>query len=190
MDETRHKDVECWNDFLQGDEIAFGKIYRRFYSSLYAYGIRMIGNRELVIDTIQDLFVKLILNCKNLHPTDNPEAYLLCAFRNKLLDAIQSSRRMETIEEYQDFFSLNEEIINSLFAKDDTDVINEKRLAAAIASLSTRQREILYLYYIRELSYKEIMVILGMNLQSCRNLLSRTLVHLREYFFSGDGEKN
>ena len=100
MDETRHNDVECWNDFLQRDEIAFGKIYRRFYSLLYAYGIRMVGNRELVIDTIQDLFVKLILNCKNLHPTDNPEAYLLCAFRNKLLDAIQSSRRMETIEEY------------------------------------------------------------------------------------------
>ncbi|WP_278626697.1 sigma-70 family RNA polymerase sigma factor [Parabacteroides gordonii] len=190
MDETRQNDVECWNDFLQGDEIAFGKIYRRFYSSLYAYGIRMVGNREMVIDTIQDLFVKLILNCKNLHSTDNPEAYLLCAFRNKLLDAIQSSRRMETIEEYQDFFSLNEEIINSLFAKDDTDVINEKKLASAIASLSTRQREILYLYYIRELSYKEITAILEMNLQSCRNLLSRTLVNLREYFFSDDGEKN
>lgn len=190
MDETRHNDVECWNDFLQRDEIAFGKIYRRFYSLLYAYGIRMVGNRELVIDTIQDLFVKLILNCKNLHPTDNPEAYLLCAFRNKLLDAIQSSCRMETIEEYQDFFSLNEEIINSLFAKDDTDMINEKKLAAAIASLSPRQREILYLYYIRELSYKEITVILDMNLQSCRNLLSRALVHLRKYFFSGGGEKN
>ena len=49
MDETRQNDVECWNDFLQGDEIAFGKIYRRFYSSLYAYGIRMVGNREMVI---------------------------------------------------------------------------------------------------------------------------------------------
>lgn len=62
-------------------------------------------------------------------------------------------------------------------------MINENKLAAAIASLSPRQREILYLYYIRELSYKEITVILDMNLQSCRNLLSRALVHLREYFF-------
>lgn len=184
MDDTIHSDVELWNGFLKGDEIAFGKVYRRFYPSLYSYGIRMVGNRELVIDTIQDLFVKLILNYKNLHPNDNPEAYLLCAYRNKLLDAIHSLRRMETIEEYQDFFSMNEEIIHSLFAKDDTDVINEKRLAIAIDSLSTRQREILYLYYIRELSYKEITVILEMNLQSCRNLLSRTLVRLREYFFS------
>lgn len=88
------------------------------------------------------------------------------------------------------FFSMNEGVINTLFAKDDIDVVNEKRLAKGIAALSARQREILYLYYIKELSHKEIAVILEMNLQSCRNLLSRTLAHLCEFFFfrsSGKG---
>lgn len=183
MEDTKHTDIELWKAFLRGESAAFEKVYRRFYPQLYAYGIRMVGNRELVVDTIQDLFVKLILNYRNLHLTDNPEAYLFCAFRNKLLDAVQSLRQTEMIEQYHDFFSMNEDIINTLFSKDDKDVINEKKLAKGIAGLSARQREILYLYYIKELSYKEISTIMQMNLQSCRNLLSRTLAHLREYFF-------
>ena len=74
--------------------------------------------------------------------------------------------------------------INSLFKKDDVDVKNERRLAKAISRLSGRQREILYLYYVKELSHQEISAILGMNPQSSKNLLSRTLARLREFFFS------
>lgn len=186
MDDIKHNEIELWNAFLRGENMAFEEVYRRFYPQLYSYGIRMVGNRELVIDTIQDLFVKLILNCRNLHLTDNPKAYLLCAFRNKLLDSIQSLRQTEAIEAYHDFFSMNEDVINTLFAKDDKDVIHEKRLAKGIADLSARQREILFLYYINELSYSEISVVLDINLQSCRNLLSRTLAHLRAFFFSNE----
>ena len=36
---------------------------------------------------------------------------------------------------------MGEEIINSLFKKDDVDVKNERRLAKAISRLSGRQRE-------------------------------------------------
>ena len=112
------------------------------------------------------------------------KAYLLCSFRNKLLDAFQSLRPMEVIEECHEFFPMGEEIINSLFKKDDVDVKNERRLAKAISRLSGRQREILYLYYVKELSHQEISAILGMNPQSSKNLLSRTLARLREFFFS------
>ncbi len=64
-----------------------------------------------------------------MHYTDNVKAYLLCSFRNKLLDAFQSLRPMEVIEECHEFFPMGEEIINSLFKKDDVDVKNERRLA-------------------------------------------------------------
>ena len=178
MVDRTHGETKLWESFIKGETAAFEEVYRRYYSLLYSYGIRMVGDRELVADTIQNLFVKLILNCRNLHYTDNVKAYLLCSFRNKLLDAFQSLRPMEVIEE------CHEEIINSLFKKDHVDVKNERRLAKAISRLSGRQREILYLYYVKELSHQEISAILGMNPQSSKNLLSRTLARLREFFFS------
>lgn len=189
MDDTTLNDIDLWKAFLRGEPSAFAQVYRRFYPLLYSYGIRMTGNRELVADTIQDLFVKLILNYNHLQFTDNPKAYLLRALRNKLLDSVQSFRQTEQVESHQEFSPLTEEITSTLFAKDDNDLINERKLARSIASLSARQREILYLYYIKEFGYKEIALVLDMNLQSCRNLLSRTLAHLRRYFFS-DASQN
>ena len=114
MVDRTHGETKLWESFIKGETAAFEEVYRRYYSLLYSYGIRMVGDRELVADTIQNLFVKLILNCRNLHYTDNVKAYLLCSFRNKLLDAFQSLRPMEVIEECHEFFPMGEEIINSL----------------------------------------------------------------------------
>ena len=52
---------------------------------------------------------------------------------------------------------------------DDVDVKNERRLAKAISRLSGRQREILYLYYVKELSHQEISAILGISNQNPKN---------------------
>ena len=104
MVDRTHGETKLGNLSLKEKRRHLKEVYRRYYSLLYSYGIRMVGDRELVADTIQNLFVKLILNCRNLHYTDNVKAYLLCSFRNKLLDAFQSLRPMEVIEECHEFF--------------------------------------------------------------------------------------
>ena len=75
MVDRTHGETKLWESFIKGETAAFEEVYRRYYSLLYSYGIRMVGDRELVADTIQNLFVKLILNCRNLHYTDNVKAY-------------------------------------------------------------------------------------------------------------------
>ena len=50
--------------------------------------------------------------------------------------------------------------------------------------LPSRQQEILYLRFVRELDYVEIGEILGINYQSAKNLLSRSLAKIRKVFFS------
>lgn len=91
---------------------------------------------------------------------------------------------MRCISLEEEAFSITEDFMTSLFDKDDRAMWQEKRLAQAIAQLSARQREILYLYYIKELSHRDIATILSMNMQSSKNLLSRTLAQLRQYCLS------
>lgn len=179
-----YSDVKLWKHFIAGDDSASAEMYHRFYPLLYSYGIRMTRDRDLVLDTIQNLFVKLILNCANLNQTDNVKTYLLCAFRHKLLDSLQALHLTVSIDEQVDLFSMNEDVLNTLFMKDDNDVKNERRLAQAMACLTSHQREVIYLYYIKGLSHQEIARVLNMNIQSSKNLLSRTLTYLRRFFFS------
>lgn len=159
-------------------------IYRQSYSLLFSYGYRMIADKELVSDAIQSFFVKLLTNRNKLPHTKRVKAYLLSGFRNQLLDYLEVTSRMRCISLEEEAFSITEDFMTSLFDKDDRAMWQEKRLAQAIAQLSARQREILYLYYIKELSHRDIATILSMNMQSSKNLLSRTLAQLRQYCLS------
>ena len=46
--------------------------------------------------------------------------------------------------------------------------------------MTKKQREIVMLFFYHELSYKEIAQVLEMGVQAARNLMYRTLIHLRE----------
>ncbi len=48
-----------WDDFRQGEAGALATLFERYYDALYAYGLKLTGNGELVKDSIQNLFQKL-----------------------------------------------------------------------------------------------------------------------------------
>ena len=115
-------------------------MYCRFYSLLYYYGLKLVSDKELVKDCIQDIFIKIIQNHSTLSPTLNVKGYLIKTLRNKLL---------------MDAFS----------------------------RLSPHQQEIIYLYYVNELKHEDIAEILGINYQSSKNLLFRSLSKLKKIYF-------
>jgi len=48
MVDRTHGETKLWESFIKGETAAFEEVYRRYYSLLYSYGIRMVGDRELV----------------------------------------------------------------------------------------------------------------------------------------------
>lgn len=176
-------DTELWDLFLKGDKKAFAYIYQKQYRLLLAYGIKLCDDPELVRDCIQDLFVKLHTNRKNLSPTLNINIYLICALKHRLFKELSNSMRMETIEEFLFDLAVDEEFMDR-FTDNDEEWMQKKKLQKAIEQLSSRQKEAIYLRFIRDLSYEEIGEVLGINYQSSKNLISRTLVKLRDFYLS------
>lgn len=70
-----------------------------------------------------------------------------------------------------------------IFRKNDEDLLQKHKLQKALEKISPRQRESIYLRFIQELDYEEIGTILEINYQSAKNLVSRTLIKLREIYF-------
>lgn len=69
-------DRELWDSFKAGDDRAFSQIYETYADLLFSYGMRFTSNREIVRDTLQELFIKLYKNRKNLSTTDHIKFYL------------------------------------------------------------------------------------------------------------------
>lgn len=175
-------ETALWNQCLQGNTQAFEEIYKRFYPLLYAYGIKIVPDHDLIRDTIQNLFVKLIQNHRQLSPTPYIKGYLLCAFRNKLFDQLEQQKSTDDIARYEDRF-ITDELVSTLFGT-DTRESEQQKLMQAFRQLPARQQKILYLYYVSELKHEEIAAVLDINYQSSKNLLFRALTKLRELYFS------
>ena len=72
--------------------------------------------------------------------------------------------------------------IQELFVKlaKSSNLRKKKALVQALSQLTSQQKHILYLRYIKGLSHKEVAEAMDMNVQSSMNLLSRSVSKLRE----------
>lgn len=176
------KDIALWQAFKSGDRDAFAKIYNLFIEDLLSYGYRVTNDRQLIRDSIQDLFLHLWHTRENLNDTDSIRFYLYVSLRNRILRNID--KHNHTSIDTQDLF---ENIIGVLSVEDElitSEQYSEQiiQLKRAIQQLPKRQQEIIQLRYYHDFSFEEIAEMMQINNQSVRNLLHRAITELRQYF--------
>lgn len=174
-------DEELWESCRKGNKEAFKEIYCRFYSLLYNYGSKLVQDKDLVKDCIQDLFIKMIQHYPSLSATLNVKGYLIKALRNKLYDTLEKEKATDDISLYEETFITDE--LFSLLSFEDSEADSQTRhLMEVFSELSPRQQEVIYLYYVNELKHEQIAEVLGIHYQSSKNLLFRSLSLLRKLY--------
>jgi RNA polymerase sigma-70 factor (ECF subfamily) len=174
-------DSKLWDLCIKGDIDAFQELYDRFYPVMYNYGIKLTQNKETVKDCIHDLFIKIIKNHRKLSPTDHLKSYLIKSFRNLLYDLLEKQKTTDDISDYENEFTVDD-LFSSLFGEEYTSDADTEYLKKAMKTLPSHQQEILYLHFVNGLKHEEIAAVLGINYQSSKNLLFRSLSKLRRLF--------
>ena len=180
-------DKEFWKKIKEGDQAALGAIYERYSNVLYAYGMKIVQDRELINDCIQDLFVYLYDKRKNLSIPSNVKAYLLLSLKRQIYKA-----KMDEAKTDAQFVSIDNmgtsdrtcfNLIIDVQATMEYTEFKENQLRSlqeALDGLSPRQREILYLRYYKKLSLDEVMEVTKISRQVVMNMTSIALSRLRQ----------
>ncbi|MEG2947371.1 MAG: sigma-70 family RNA polymerase sigma factor, partial [Bacteroidales bacterium] len=84
--------------------------------------------------------------------------------------------KTNSIDEENMVFNLSYTIEEQLFAESDMQI----RIEQLLASLTEREKEIIYLRYVHEMKIEEIAEIQGIHVQSIRNSLYRSIGKLRK----------
>lgn len=159
----------------------FSKLYDKHVDGLFAFGSRFMTDREALKDCIHDVFVKLYTRKEGLGAISNIESYLYISLRNRINDEFRRNTKicdseitdasMQVIAENDEYCREQMEHKQSL----------SDRVKEYFGKLSPRQRQIINLYYLEHRKYDEICCIMGINYQSVRNLMHRSICRLREY---------
>lgn len=177
--QTQQEDSDefLWNKLRQGDSDALELIYCRYFATLYNYGLRLCGDEEIVKDCIQDLFVRL-LSSKKTNTITNIRAYLMISLRNAIMISNEYMKNQLNLEESMFDFSVSEDELLDLFPHDDDSMQIGLQLRKAYEKLNFNQKQAIYLYYIKNFSWKEIGTILNITPHSCMNLVARAVSKL------------
>ena len=164
---------------LKGDEEAFSLVYQKYATPLYHFGLKFTARQDIIEDCMQDLFISFLKKNARLGNGDNVQYYLLKAFRNNLFRVLKREKiYTETSDrnyEFEATFSIEESIIHN-----ETIDQRKKALLKSLKALSSRQKEAVYLRYTKGFEYKQVAGIMDMEVESCRNLISRAINKLRK----------
>ncbi|MDQ3564486.1 MAG: sigma-70 family RNA polymerase sigma factor [Pseudomonadota bacterium] len=148
------------------DRQAFEVLYRRYAPMLGRYLLRLLKNRELIEEALNDVMLTLWLNAGRFDSSCRLSSWLFGIAHKKGLKALQRASRHSAGPDGELKPSCEENVSNDVSdhetPEQDLDRHDQRRtLAKAIAALSAEHRAVIELTFFHGLPYQEIAEIVG-----------------------------
>ena len=147
--------------------------FKSLSDGLYRVAYYMLESQADAEDAVQDLFIKLWGNRDQLDTVLNFKAYCTTLMKNLCIDRLRKEQKVQSMEPGPD-------VAESRLVDEDYDAREKlERVLAAIERLPGRQRDVMKMYVLEEMSYEEIAEKTGMSNLTLRVLLSNARKSLR-----------
>lgn len=147
--------------------------FKSLSDGLYRVAYYILESEPDAEDAVQDLFIKLWNSREQLDTVLNLKAYCTTLMKNLCIDKLRREQKVQSMEPGPD-------ISESRLTDEDYDAREKlERVLAAIERLPARQRDVMKMYVLEEMSYDEIEKRTGMSNLTLRVLLSNARKSLR-----------
>jgi RNA polymerase sigma-70 factor, ECF subfamily len=157
------------------DQSSFSKYFKEYFVPLCQYAYAFCNNQDECKEIVHDVFLKLWERRSELEIRGKVSIYLYQMVRNKALNHIRDSKKIQFIsEDHPLVLMIEDEHIPPVRT------LAKEHLSAAIESLPDRCREIFILKRIEGLSYREISIQLSLSEKTIENQMGIALKKLKE----------
>ena len=154
----------------------FEEIYRRHYPAMYRLARTILYDADDCKDVVSDIFARL-LRGKVLPQADRIEGFLMTSVRNQCRDVLRHKDVRECVEK---LFSA-ELRGNQVISINDDDRL-ERLMLFVEAELPPLTQQIFRLRFLREMTYEEVAVTVGVSRVTVYNHLSQSLKRIKKHF--------
>jgi len=169
--------------YSKGENQAFDTLLNRYQNRLYSYIYFIVKNTELSEDIFQETFVKAIMTIKQGRYTENGKfpAWLTRIAHNLIIDNYRQERNENVVSNDNSEIDL----LNDMKLSEGTiemDIINEQihnDVRRLIKLLPDNQREVVYMRFYQDLSFKEIAELTGVSINTALGRMRYAILNLR-----------
>lgn len=175
-------DITAENKLLislsHGDEQAFFALYDQYSHALFSTIFRMVKDRQVSEEIVQDVFLKVWQKRSTIDPTRSFKSWIFTIAKNDVISWYRKLAKEASMQEnlYQHF--------EQLYLMEKEVDIEEKQsalLEKALNTLSERRREIFVLCKIEQKSYEEVAKQLNISVSTVSNAMVKSNQHIRQF---------
>ena len=170
--------------YVKGNNSAFDELLSRTQSKLFTYIMFVVHDHDVADDIFQETFVKAIIKLQNGQYTDSGKFsfWLTRIAHNAIMDWYrqQQSRHIMEPNDENDLQNLSMASVLDTFR--ESELVNEQVLADVkrmMEALPAPQREVVYMRYYQQLSFKEIAAITGVSINTSLGRMRYALLNMR-----------
>ena len=170
--------------YIEGDNGAFDELLARNQEKLYSYILFVVHAPEIANDVFQETFVKVITKLQAGKYTDSGKFYfwLTRIAHNIIMDSFRQLRTAHIVEptENNDLNKLRGESLMDINRENEyvnTQVLDDVR--HLMEALPAPQREVVYMRYFQDLSFKEIAQVTNVSINTSLGRMRYALINMR-----------
>ena len=169
--------------YSEGDNKAFDELMARYQSKIYNYILFTVRNQEVAEDLFQETFMKAIVTIQQGRYAADGRfgAWITRIAHNLVIDTFRTERSENTISNDE----CEVDLLNDADLCDDNvemQMVNDQTLADVrrlVNALPANQREVVYMRYYQDLSFKEIAEITGVSINTALGRIRYALLNMR-----------
>ena len=143
---------ELFKEIKNNNKIAFEQLYNRYNKLVYGIAFSILKNKQDAEDLVQIVFTKIYSIDKNKLPSSNEASWLYSVTKNETINYLKNKKNNIDLESIYELEDNNNEIDK---------IINQDKYNRIISKLNEKEREIVSLKILSNLSFEEIGKILN-----------------------------
>lgn len=154
----KHIDKEYVKQLKKGDIKAFDSIYSFYKDSIYFFVLSIVKNAVEAEDVVQETFIKALTKIDQLRKVESFHAWIFTLAYNESIASFQTNKKTANFEsEFLEDMLQDDTLMNDVM--DRSEVL--QAVDIAIKKLSDKHLQIAQLYYLNEMTIREVTKVLG-----------------------------
>lgn len=177
-------DEQLVKNYANGDSDAFDTLHARYQQKIYSYILFLVHDDEVADDLFQETFMKAIVTIRQGRYVESGRfsAWLTRIAHNLVIDKYRQDRNSNVISND----ASDADLFNDVSLSDITvemKMITEQSLTDVgrlLKELPDNQKEVLYMRFYQDLSFKEIADATGVSINTALGRMRYGLINLRK----------
>ena len=171
--------------YVKGNNKAFDELLSRIQDKIFTYIMYMVKDEDLANDLFQETFIKAITKLQNGFYTDSGKFvfWVTRIAHNVIIDRYREIKGEHIIEPTKDNDLENLKGASVLDTYRESEMVNEqvkKDVKRLMNALPETQREVVYMRFFQQMSFKEIAEETGVSINTSLGRMRYALINLRK----------